>query len=218
MSNHSARAHEELLSKVHLLLILTDPFALAARSPPTPNGLSIPELTLNELIPQAWAQKFVSVVRCFQVCYEAELTVLRLALAGSLASNLEAEEADLYAKFVARLKRALERRVKADSPLLGSETGAGQLVSTTGSSDRHKKPRKRACIPEHAKALLDAAFQRKDKPSTHERIRLAELCDLTPRQIRVWFTNKRMRSKEVDRTPSLDAAQEEDDVTDDSSR
>lgn len=55
--------------------------------------------------------------------------------------------------------------------------------------------KKRSPISKEAKQLLETIFETKRTPNGKERKIIAEKCGLTPLQVRVWFTNKRMRSK-----------------------
>lgn len=58
------------------------------------------------------------------------------------------------------------------------------------SNGRRKRPTK-----EH-KALLESLFSIKSFPNATERKLIAEKCNMTPSQVRIWFTNKRARRKE----------------------
>ncbi|KAG7805664.1 hypothetical protein KL921_005422, partial [Ogataea angusta] len=55
--------------------------------------------------------------------------------------------------------------------------------------------KKRRHIPESSKELLEKAFEVKRFPNSKERERIARECGISPLQVRVWFTNKRARSK-----------------------
>ncbi|AAS51526.3 AFR643Cp [Eremothecium gossypii ATCC 10895] len=55
--------------------------------------------------------------------------------------------------------------------------------------------RRRTVLPKETKEFLESVFERKRCPNAKERRAIAEKCGLTPIQIRIWFTNKRMRSK-----------------------
>ncbi|OBA16938.1 uncharacterized protein OGAPODRAFT_108913 [Ogataea polymorpha] len=55
--------------------------------------------------------------------------------------------------------------------------------------------KKRRHIPESSKELLEKAFKVKRFPNSKERERIARECGISPLQVRVWFTNKRARSK-----------------------
>ncbi|GMM28240.1 hypothetical protein DAMA08_009560 [Martiniozyma asiatica (nom. inval.)] len=50
-------------------------------------------------------------------------------------------------------------------------------------------------VKEEAKALLESVFEVNRHPNALERKLLAERCQMTPSQVRVWFTNKRTRYK-----------------------
>ncbi|AMD20177.1 HEL342Cp [Eremothecium sinecaudum] len=54
--------------------------------------------------------------------------------------------------------------------------------------------RRRTVLPKETKEFLESVFERKRCPNAKERRAIAEKCGLTPIQIRIWFTNKRMRS------------------------
>ncbi|KAG7691296.1 hypothetical protein KL930_005409 [Ogataea haglerorum] len=55
--------------------------------------------------------------------------------------------------------------------------------------------KKRRHIPESSRELLEKAFKVKRFPNSKERERIARECGISPLQVRVWFTNKRARSK-----------------------
>lgn len=50
-------------------------------------------------------------------------------------------------------------------------------------------------ITKEKKALLDSIFSVKNFPNNAERKLIAEKCNLSPSQVRIWFTNKRARCK-----------------------
>lgn len=54
---------------------------------------------------------------------------------------------------------------------------------------------RRSFIHEDAKNILEQVFKVKKTLTTPERIAIAKKCGITPVQVRVWFTNKRMRTK-----------------------
>ncbi|ODV82657.1 hypothetical protein CANARDRAFT_245777 [[Candida] arabinofermentans NRRL YB-2248] len=56
--------------------------------------------------------------------------------------------------------------------------------------------KKRKMISKEAKALLESVFRVKTSLNSKERKILADKCNLSPMQVRVWFTNKRARNKE----------------------
>lgn len=55
--------------------------------------------------------------------------------------------------------------------------------------------KKRKQLSRESKRFLETAFEAKRDPNSKERHLIAEKSGLTPMQVRVWFTNKRMRSK-----------------------
>lgn len=54
---------------------------------------------------------------------------------------------------------------------------------------------KRSRVSKENKSLLEALFSVKNFPNTAERKLIAEKCNMTPSQVRIWFTNKRARCK-----------------------
>ncbi|ODV95199.1 hypothetical protein PACTADRAFT_42688 [Pachysolen tannophilus NRRL Y-2460] len=58
-----------------------------------------------------------------------------------------------------------------------------------------KEKKRRTFISKETRDFLETAFKLKRSPNSRERKIIAEKCGLTPLQVRVWFTNKRMRSK-----------------------
>nr|ADY62677.1 MTLa1 [Candida orthopsilosis] len=64
-----------------------------------------------------------------------------------------------------------------------------------GSWNSLKTPRQRLSLS--SKELLERIFLVKQFPNRRERELIAKKCGVSPLQIRVWFTNKRMRSKTV---------------------
>lgn len=66
-----------------------------------------------------------------------------------------------------------------------------------GGRKRNALPaKKRTSITPESKEFLERVFKAKRTPNSTERKVIAEKCGLTPLQVRVWFTNKRMRNKE----------------------
>lgn len=57
------------------------------------------------------------------------------------------------------------------------------------------KKRKRTSLDKETRRFLEQVFEKKKRPNAKEREIIARKCNLDPIQIRVWFTNKRMRSK-----------------------
>lgn len=55
---------------------------------------------------------------------------------------------------------------------------------------------KRKRLTRENKALLDTLFSAKNFPNTAERKLIAAKCNLSPSQVRIWFTNKRARCKD----------------------
>lgn len=56
---------------------------------------------------------------------------------------------------------------------------------------------KRLSISKENRDFLEKIFQTKRAPNRVERSAIAQQCGITPLQVRVWFTNKRMRSKDT---------------------
>lgn len=54
---------------------------------------------------------------------------------------------------------------------------------------------KRSFIKHESRGTLEKIFKVKQCPNTSERLYIAQKLDLTPSQVRIWFTNKRMRAK-----------------------
>ncbi|KAH3666546.1 hypothetical protein OGAPHI_003543, partial [Ogataea philodendri] len=57
------------------------------------------------------------------------------------------------------------------------------------------KRRRKGHIGETSKRVLENVFRVKQFPNSRERERIALRCGLSTQQVRVWFTNKRARSK-----------------------
>lgn len=55
---------------------------------------------------------------------------------------------------------------------------------------------RRKRLTKENKALLESLFSIKNFPNSAERKLIADRCNMTPSQVRIWFTNKRARSKE----------------------
>jgi hypothetical protein len=68
-------------------------------------------------------------------------------------------------------------------------------ISLREKSEAAGTNKKRTSIPKDVRAFLETVFETKRSPNGKERKIIAEKCGLTPLQVRVWFTNKRMRSK-----------------------
>ncbi|EDO14945.1 mating-type (MAT) locus a1 gene [Vanderwaltozyma polyspora DSM 70294] len=63
-------------------------------------------------------------------------------------------------------------------------------IYNESSSDHRKK-----FLPKEARLFLERVFEKKQSLNSKERDAIAKKCGLTPLQVRVWFINKRMRSK-----------------------
>nr|QGW56822.1 mating-type protein A1 short chain [Ogataea thermomethanolica (nom. inval.)]QGW56844.1 mating-type protein A1 short chain [Ogataea thermomethanolica (nom. inval.)] len=70
-----------------------------------------------------------------------------------------------------------------------------QRISVIPDKSRKGIKGKRGHLPEASKRLLEKAFEIKPFPNSKEREHIARHCGLSPLQVRVWFTNKRARSK-----------------------
>ncbi|CAK9435347.1 uncharacterized protein LODBEIA_P56880 [Lodderomyces beijingensis] len=68
-------------------------------------------------------------------------------------------------------------------------------IAVTNADSQGKPRQTRQRLSDRAKYLLESAFDRKSAPNKKERELLAEKCGITPLQVRVWFTNQRMRKK-----------------------
>ena len=88
----------------------------------------------------------------------------------------------------------------ADMELLPSEDEGGALVlsDTEGARGVPSKKRKgkstRWNIPTHALSTLEQVFMKDKFPTVETRKNLAADLKVTPRQVQVWFQNKRQRS------------------------
>ncbi|ADJ41798.1 AFR751Wp [Eremothecium gossypii ATCC 10895] len=81
------------------------------------------------------------------------------------------------------------------SVLLGEVCVTSLIVIPASALLTGDKQRRRTVLPKETKEFLESVFERKRCPNAKERRAIAEKCGLTPIQIRIWFTNKRMRSK-----------------------
>ncbi|CCE63449.1 hypothetical protein TPHA_0E04055 [Tetrapisispora phaffii CBS 4417] len=63
-------------------------------------------------------------------------------------------------------------------------------IYNESSSDHRKK-----FLPKEARLFLERVFEKKQSLNSKERDAIAKKCGLTPLQVRVWFINKRMRTK-----------------------
>lgn len=86
------------------------------------------------------------------------------------------------------------RRLSGHSSDLSSISSPITQISTE-LKDKKGGARKRTLIPKETKDFLESLFEKKRSPNSRERKAIADKCGLTPVQVRVWFTNKRMRSK-----------------------
>ncbi|KAF5825000.1 Hmra1p [Saccharomyces cerevisiae] len=60
---------------------------------------------------------------------------------------------------------------------------------------KEKSPKGKSSISPQARAFLEQVFRRKQSLNSKEKEEVAKKCGITPLQVRVWFINKRMRSK-----------------------
>ncbi|CAI1883226.1 a1 [Saccharomyces eubayanus] len=60
---------------------------------------------------------------------------------------------------------------------------------------KEKNHKGKSSISPQARAFLEQVFKRKQSLNSKEKEEVAKKCSITPLQVRVWFINKRMRSK-----------------------
>ncbi|EGW31996.1 uncharacterized protein SPAPADRAFT_139272, partial [Spathaspora passalidarum NRRL Y-27907] len=69
------------------------------------------------------------------------------------------------------------------------------VQATSSNSSRTKQTRRR--LDSSVKEFLESVFINHPSPNRKERELIAKKCGVSPLQIRVWFTNKRMRRKQT---------------------
>ncbi|RCK65208.1 Mating-type-like protein A1 [Candida viswanathii] len=70
----------------------------------------------------------------------------------------------------------------------------------TTENEAKKSKKKRQRLDNSTKEFLERVFEKKSQPNRRERELIAEKYGISLPQIRVWFTNKRMRKKKPDST------------------
>lgn len=86
---------------------------------------------------------------------------------------------------------------------------ASDKESLSSEEEGKKLKKKRQRLDNTTKEFLEKVFERKSQPNRRERELIAEKYGISLSQIRVWFTNKRMRKKKPD------SSKKESDKTDD---
>ncbi|OWB70383.1 hypothetical protein B5S31_g60 [[Candida] boidinii] len=81
-------------------------------------------------------------------------------------------------------------------PRIDSDVGIHQgIQENTDKSKENSVRKKKKFIPPTSKEILEAVYEVKRFPNRKEREMIARKCDLSPIQVRIWFMNKRNRSK-----------------------
>lgn len=92
---------------------------------------------------------------------------------------------------------------RPESPLhLGDDETAQDDAAEIGGGRKRKGKSTRWNIPSSALSMLEQMFQKDKFPSVETRKKIATDLKVTPRQVQVWFQNKRQRSTKPPGRPS----------------
>jgi hypothetical protein len=92
---------------------------------------------------------------------------------------------------------------RPESPLhLGDDETAQNDPAEIGGDRKRKGKSTRWNIPSSALSMLEQMFQKDKFPSVETRKKIATDLKVTPRQVQVWFQNKRQRSTKPPGRPS----------------
>lgn len=90
-------------------------------------------------------------------------------------------------------------KIKEQNPYdsSGKEDSKNDTVEedSPSSDNQNSRTAKKFFLEPEAKDLLEKVFKVKKCPNTSERLFIAQKLGLTASQVRIWFTNKRMRTK-----------------------
>ncbi|KAI9089372.1 hypothetical protein K1719_029651 [Acacia pycnantha] len=88
-------------------------------------------------------------------------------------------------------------RVKRERDLSGEEVEAAERVSSRGSDEDEDgtNARKKLRLTKEQSALLEESFKQNSTLNTKQKQALARELNLRPRQVEVWFQNRRARTK-----------------------
>lgn len=82
-----------------------------------------------------------------------------------------------------------QKEIESHDNLLTSDFNDFKIIHNFPTDKKHG-------MTKEAKLLLESLFRIKSSPTNAERKLIAEKCKMTPSQVRIWFSNKRSRSKE----------------------
>lgn len=131
----------------------------------------------------------------------ASMSLTSNVLNGIPPTSLDFEHSQLYNEVESLYPDSaflLEGRINSPIVLSGDEIF---VTSATNNLNGTHKPKtqfvngKRGRITKEAKSTLEAIFSVKSSPNNAERNLIAKKCNLTPSQVRIWFTNTRARRK-----------------------
>ncbi|KAH3686709.1 hypothetical protein WICPIJ_002310 [Wickerhamomyces pijperi] len=133
----------------------------------------------------------ISGQNCQSINKETALESYRKMLQYNLDSILDNKSEKSVKTKTLEAEEATNKRLLSDR--LGVPDALEGTTDHVPSGDAPIKKRKQ--LSREAKRFLEAAFVAKRDPNSKERQLIAEKSGLTTMQVRVWFTNKRMRSK-----------------------
>ncbi|KAE8715616.1 Homeobox-leucine zipper protein HOX27 [Hibiscus syriacus] len=85
--------------------------------------------------------------------------------------------------------------VKRERDLGGEEVGLERVSSRVSDGDEEGSPRKKLRLRKEQSAILEESFKEHSTLNPKQKQTLAEQLNLRPRQVEVWFQNRRARTK-----------------------
>ncbi|KAL3921323.1 MAG: hypothetical protein SGPRY_004944, partial [Prymnesium sp.] len=103
---------------------------------------------------------------------------------------------------------AAQEELENENEQSGDEQAHEESLPRSGSSKKRKGKSTRWNIPAHALQILEQVFQKDKFPTVETRKNLSTDLKVTPRQVQVWFQNKRQRSVKPPVKASAEAQQQ----------
>ncbi|XP_057983274.1 homeobox-leucine zipper protein HOX11 [Malania oleifera] len=168
------------------------PFSPVPRNPP-PSQLSFPWLPDHNLAPEAGSSdgpaRGVDVNRPPAAGDEADDGGTALSSPNSTVSSFQMDFSSIY-------RSGSGRRSKRDLEAAGiNEIDAERASSRASDDDENGLTRKKLRLSKEQSAFLEESFKEHHTLNPKQKLALAKQLNLRPRQVEVWFQNRRARTK-----------------------
>ncbi|KAF9761177.1 Homeobox protein HD-1 [Nosema granulosis] len=141
--------------------------------------------------------KIISKMNEIRLCY-VETNNRICDMLDHLTSSFFQKNKKLQPRISNRIKQLVEQKLKymreisVDNISFGLERYIEYLNESNSFLSDSSKTRR---FPKKIIEALEKSFKVEQYPSDYEKARLSRICNLTPKQINNWFTNKRNRTK-----------------------